>query len=888
MRILVSRLLILACVILYAGCSGGNFDGGVGGTSSTAAGLNSTAAESMLDEAAVPQVTQLLKLSEVRVSRTQWRYTFSLRIKNGPYDAAGVRVTLQSAPANVVIVRGSSWVGNIPARSIVDASETIVLTIDRSVPFDQAKLAWKFEYGPLQTAVQIDPAVPTDVVKQVKVVSSLAGEAVLGASLALPSMPLGARALIVALNSEGEVHLGGYTRSFQTVLNAESTAEMLVGLSLGGFLSNRGALSSADEIKSIPAFPHLVRTIRETFEAGIAPAQSREVSVALAEVVNALALKLVATQGEDRARILSIAPDRAEGPTFTLHAGRYFPEYLLLAATGASGNSVELINSMPIAWAAQTFSPDGLPLDPGSPPTVLPPNSIEAILMRQVMPWNNLGTTAVPATGTAGMTVKLAQTVPSEIRTVTSILVNVLNSLVSVSQWPEGEATCLSNSLSILQGVQYDVIFNKASFADVINDLLRPTELGAIVDTLQKCGARTATESIVASSLKTSLSFALKAGDAFNMASVVGQVFLASAYHKQSFDVGLCRTAEGRLSNCVAQLKFSPAERLIVKGATINLLDALAASDRFNNPTAFPGGLVFSRNFTDFVTVNASGSVEAVAHSFPFVPTTVSALDPATGVRGSVDITVAVAQVSPSSASIRVGEDIALRLVDPYGRQVEIPSGSQWKSNDESVLIVNIFGGTQDCPACVSFRGRSSGRAIVTATFKGSVLGNATIDVASGLPDDVCPLVAPCSTAPAPFDASFQQRPGMCLVAGRTYTMNELFCILPGSSTVYIGGLFGISGTLRDSFGVSLSPGELWTVPDEYFGYSMAPANIFGLAPSCGYPANSPVPSITIPSTYVARAISINANVFSDSRICDGRRGHTAGFERFNFPVRRF
>ena len=110
------------------------------------------------------KVTAMQKVSEVRVSRTVFDYTYKISVKNnGTTDAANVEATLTAAPAGTVIVDGAAAVGSIAASATSPpASDVIVLRQDRTIAFDPAKLTWSFVTS---AAVTLEPVKPAEVVE---------------------------------------------------------------------------------------------------------------------------------------------------------------------------------------------------------------------------------------------------------------------------------------------------------------------------------------------------------------------------------------------------------------------------------------------------------------------------------------------------------------------------------------------------------------------------------------------------------------------------------------------------------------------------------------------------------------------------------------------------
>lgn len=88
-------------------------------------------------------IAELVKVSEVRASRTHADYTFRLRVVNG--DAApwlGVRLDLNATGPGTSVVDGSATVGDLPLDGQALSTDTITIRHDRTRPFDPAQLGW--------------------------------------------------------------------------------------------------------------------------------------------------------------------------------------------------------------------------------------------------------------------------------------------------------------------------------------------------------------------------------------------------------------------------------------------------------------------------------------------------------------------------------------------------------------------------------------------------------------------------------------------------------------------------------------------------------------------------------------------------------------------------
>jgi hypothetical protein len=107
-------------------------------------------------------VAELIKVSEVRFSRTHFDYTFKLRVVNNdsvPWTAVGLNIT--GTGTGTAVVDGRSSVGFLPIAGGVSPPDTVTLRQDRTKTFELARLTWSVTgnriaqtaVGPEQTGV---------------------------------------------------------------------------------------------------------------------------------------------------------------------------------------------------------------------------------------------------------------------------------------------------------------------------------------------------------------------------------------------------------------------------------------------------------------------------------------------------------------------------------------------------------------------------------------------------------------------------------------------------------------------------------------------------------------------------------------------------------------
>ena len=96
-------------------------------------------------------------ISEQRVSRTEYNYTFKAVISNSGIDVNNVKATLTSTSPYTTVVEGSLFFGDVLSGQTVESSDTFIVKQNRRYPFDESALTWNFQYDlPPQTSVAIE------------------------------------------------------------------------------------------------------------------------------------------------------------------------------------------------------------------------------------------------------------------------------------------------------------------------------------------------------------------------------------------------------------------------------------------------------------------------------------------------------------------------------------------------------------------------------------------------------------------------------------------------------------------------------------------------------------------------------------------------------------
>src|SRR5512136_1224136 len=87
-----------------------------------------------------------VKVSEKRISRTVYEYTYRASITNSGSDVLNVVATVASNSPHTIIMDNMLSFGNVSAGATVGSSDTFTLRQDRLYPFSWSNLAWNISF----------------------------------------------------------------------------------------------------------------------------------------------------------------------------------------------------------------------------------------------------------------------------------------------------------------------------------------------------------------------------------------------------------------------------------------------------------------------------------------------------------------------------------------------------------------------------------------------------------------------------------------------------------------------------------------------------------------------------------------------------------------------
>ena len=141
------RAAALCFFLTLAACGGGGDNSSVGIATPIAKAVIGISTNADIT------VTNLEKISEMRIGRTTFDYAFKATVNNAGPAQGGVVVTLKAAGAGATIIQGVLNVGTMDANASIIPTDMIVIRQDRSLPFNTAALQFN--------VVTTGPVIPT-------------------------------------------------------------------------------------------------------------------------------------------------------------------------------------------------------------------------------------------------------------------------------------------------------------------------------------------------------------------------------------------------------------------------------------------------------------------------------------------------------------------------------------------------------------------------------------------------------------------------------------------------------------------------------------------------------------------------------------------------------
>lgn len=519
--------------------------------------------------------------------------------------------------------------------------------------------------------------VPTAGTASVTVLATPAGSARWGTALSVTAGTGDARVPVVATNASGQIVLAALASSSAVTLTADSTALALARFTYGRVPSGMDSTGLDAAIRATAGYATMAERVTQALAAGqassTAPPVLQALGTVLAQTTEIVAKRVLASTRE---RPQAIASTRVSGDLpFTLVTG--FGPLGSVYLRDSSNIGIRVVNTMPIEWAAQTYSATDQALAPKM--ATLPAASTLRALTNATG-WLDVDPVVLPGHGGRGIDLLIEQNNTTRLVNWTAILTDAVGLYAGAGAAP----SCVENVVNaLLKGDELTALFRSASWPDVFKWLVGETLLervkqalsatktaascfGSAAGLMSEGGAvfQAAHIKLLAEAGK-SLDAAFTSADKVSLAAKVAWTIAAMTYSKR---IGVCQSLDAGvwiISNCAKTFEFAPAPLLLAPGA--RLVPTVSALDVGGKHTGLPAGLVFDSPSSLISVDAASGKVMAGSNLGDAM---LAVNDPAAGGKGELAVSVVAAQLQPVNAEMTVGETMRFALKDTLGRRI--------------------------------------------------------------------------------------------------------------------------------------------------------------------------------------------------------------------------
>ena len=340
---------------------------------------------------------------------------------------------------------------------------------------------------PAAANIVADTSVPAAGTAALTTLATPAGSARWGSALSVAAGTGDARVPVVATNAKGQIVLAAMASTSAVTLTADSTALALARMTFGRVPASMDSAALDDVIRATAGYALLSERVSQALAAGQASSAADPVlqalGIVLAQTTEAAAKRVSASA---RARPLSIAATRVSGNMpFTLVTG--FGPLGTVYLLDSTNSGIPVVNTMPIVWAAQTYSASNQALSPAM--ATLPAASTLRALANATG-WLAVDPIVLPSHSGRGIDLLIEQNNATRLVNWTAIFTDV----VSLQAGDGAALSCVENVVNtLLKGDELTTLFRGPSWADAYKWLVGETVLEnlkqalSVVNTVSSC-----------------------------------------------------------------------------------------------------------------------------------------------------------------------------------------------------------------------------------------------------------------------------------------------------------------------------------------------------------------------------------------------------------------
>jgi hypothetical protein len=651
--------------------------------------------------------------------------------------------------------------------------------------------------APTSSSVSLDSSVASATGIRISQIVSPSGSTTPGGWLPISTATPSGESIALALDSSGAIRLAAVVISDQTVLSATSTAIALAHLAMADIPTSQTGAAIDAAIQADPAFQGLVNAVQAAVNAGHSPASDQVTLQDIAAVLGRIGPQIqsasAATRGPSQLKWSPTTPplNLTNGLPATVVQD---PLGVFPVQVTGSGNSLLILNSMPIPWVATTTSVTGTQLDQ-EPVT-------ESSLFKAA-------TNNYVLSSTAGVTLTVGQTLSTEQNIIIDLMKGITKSLLSFTPAATSCSSALINtgiSLYVDQAASDEEGWNAA--VEALQDAWNSPDMDEV---LSKCISSSAAAKALAQASAEFFTAIYKVPTAatavVTVLSTAVEGYYAYRFWGQTVGpIAICENTSGGIVNCASSYTFSPTSVVLAPGATY--LPNITAVSNAGPPTGIPSGLIWTTSNPIAVSVTAANDTSGVAQNTLVAntdqssvggPYTITVMDQDYGATGSYQATVVNPIISPVTSTVYIGASgssgqVTLTLTGANNRPIVLPNGVHWTCTNS---------GGSPCGTV--------GSSLVALTG----LDNTTLCTSSSACIAASTWSAPAGTTPNTVTITASGPNGLTWpTASATITVSDvILSISPTEPTVAIGSTVALSVSATDSSGdpIATPPNLQWS-----------------------------------------------------------------------------
>lgn len=590
----------------------------------------------------------------------------------------------------------------------------------------------------ISAAVNISPIISSSARLLIKEISSEDGTHLFSPDVSQQSIKISkVDPLIIATTEKKEIVLASINSDATQELNSDSTALALTRILID--IPYNGTESDLQKkIKTHTKYQSLVKAIDSSLASGKITTQDRDVLINTSLIATDIATDIIDSQNKVtdssalKAKAMAVVKDvRNPLPYKALE--------LLIGKILITGGLVNVYNSTPLAWTAQTTAYNGQSLGDGSS-VLLEGAEFTEWVAAQLPNWLIPAGTQLKNDGDRAFNLIIKQDINSKKKNITDIITTSVSNILAMT---------LNDNIGTCAKELAESIVN-----DDINDLILNPNKDNFINYLKASGVNaTKTYSTILrgaprlcpgsewTSKKTKLliklsTFAAKLnfiGQAYSVFDKISTSALLAGKAYWVWDTWdtnqifrVC-VANSNITNCAKRFEF-PEELTLLEGASHQ--PKIIAYDEKGDTTLIPSSVRYSIEGSGVKLEPTNGTLtgKIIAGNAPVTSATLFAEDLATNAKGQALITVESGKLTPSTQTIGLtGESHSVQLLSNSGKPI-ISTGVNidWAISDNT--IINLFPSTGGTIKLFTANKAGTTNIFANNTISGRILG-ATVNV---------------------------------------------------------------------------------------------------------------------------------------------------------------